>query len=243
MTALEEEHGQGRAKSYHHGDLRNALIAATLLLVEEKGVDGFTMSEAARRAGVSVAAPYRHFADRTALVTATSAHGFDALYDALTVDVDDAMHDPIAVVIETAARYVEFAEESPARFALMFSSGIDKAASPELSSAVNRPRVVLEDMVRDLTSRGVHAGEDATALWSIAHGVATLASNGLLVDYLENGSSAAHAARKLVRTWLTGLSVQGEVGSSVIVESTVPTSLSSGETTISSSGPRLQRRT
>ena len=191
-------------RSYHHGDLRNALIAATLLLVGEKGVNGFSMSEAARQAGVSVAAPYRHFADRTALLTATSAHGFDALHLALADVLDDATFDPIAVVTEAAARYVVFAEQSSARFALMFSSGIDKGASAELDAAIDRTRDLLEKMVRDLATPSAGADDDATALWSIAHGVATLAVNGLLVDHPDGQSSAASTARGIVRSWLAG---------------------------------------
>lgn len=198
----------GSKRPYHHGDLRNALIAATLLLIREKGVNGFTMSEAARRAGVSVAAPYRHFADRMALVMATSAHGFDELSDALGVAVDDAAVDPVEVVADAAARYVEFAEQSPARFALMFSSGLDKGASPELRAAIERTRSVLEGMVSGLTARGGDAGDDATALWSIAHGVATLAVNELLADYLDERSSAPRTASALVRAWLAGLGQQ-----------------------------------
>lgn len=196
-------------RSYHHGDLPRALIAATLRLVQEKGVNGFTMSEAARLAGVSVAAPYRHFADRTALVMATSTQGFDALHDALTAVIDDE-RDPSTVVVEAAARYVAFAEQSPARFALMFSSGMDKGASSELGAAINRTRAVLETMVRGLTAPGERAGDSATALWSIAHGVATLAADGLLVEHLEAGSSAADMARGLVRTWLAGLPRQSD---------------------------------
>ena len=191
-------------RSYHHGDLRNALIAATLELVDEAGVDGFSMSGAARRAGVSVAAPYRHFADRTALLIATSAHGFHELHAALTDVAEDASSDPIAAVIEAAARYVVFAQQSPARFALMFSSGIDKGASSELDAAIDRTRDVLEGMVRDLAAGTAGADDDATALWSIAHGVATLAVNGLLVDHPDGGSSAASTARGIVGAWLAG---------------------------------------
>lgn len=192
-------------RPYHHGDLRNALIAATLLLVGEKGVNGFTMSEAARRAGVSGAAPYRHFADRTALIMATTALGFDALHAVLSGVMQKDSDDSAALVTDAAARYVAFAEESPARFALMFSSGLDKSASSELGAAIDRTRDVLEGMVRNLSALGVRAEEDATALWSIAHGVATLAVNGLLVDHLEEGASAAHTVQGLVRTWLAGL--------------------------------------
>ena len=193
------------ARSYHHGDLPRALMAATLQLVAEKGVNGFTMSDAARLAGVSVAAPYRHFADRTALVLATAAQGFDALHGALIAVADDEIDDPSTVVVEAAARYVVFAEQSPARFALMFSSGMDKSASSRLGAAIDRTRAVLEAMAADLTDRGVRPGELATELWSMAHGVATLAANGLLMDHLGLGSSAAETARGLVRTWLAGL--------------------------------------
>ena len=192
-------------KPYHHGDLRNALIEATLSLTREKGVAGFTMSDAARRAGVSVAAPYRHFADRNALVIAASVHGFDALAAELATVVETAGDDPVAVAAELAAGYVGFAEASPERFALMFSSGVDKAASADLASAVLGPRRVLETAVTDLRPGSAPAGDDATALWSIAHGVATLTVNGLLDQLRTAESSPANTARDLVRTWVAGI--------------------------------------
>lgn len=192
-------------KSYHHGDLRNALIEATLVLVHEKGVDGFTMTDAARRAGVSGAAPYRHFADRNDLVAAASAHGFDALHEALNAVVRVTADDPTVVATGLAAEYVRFAEASPARFALMFSAGIAKAAYPELMSAISRPQSVLEDAVRALPAVTRSAADAASALWSIAHGVATLAVNGLLDLPGAREPRASDAAGDIVRTWLAGL--------------------------------------
>ncbi|WP_372983752.1 TetR/AcrR family transcriptional regulator [Microbacterium sp.] len=192
-------------RPYHHGDLRNALIDATLALVDEKGIDGFTMTDAARRAGVSGAAPYRHFADRNALVATASAEGFAALHQVLLAAVQASAGDPAAVAAELAAHYVKFAEASAARFALMFSSGIDKAAYPELMSAITQPQVLLEDAVRALPAVTGPAGKEASALWSIAHGVATLAVNGLLDVPEGRESRASDAAKDIVRTWLTGL--------------------------------------
>ncbi len=186
-------------RSYHHGDLRNALIEVTFALVEEKGSNGFSVSEAARRAGVSVAAPYRHFADREALIRAASASGFDALHLAL-VAASEIIDDSDELAEELAVRYVQFAQASPSRFRLMFSSGIDKSTSPELLAAVMRPRRVLEEAVQGLPALSISTDEGATALWSIAHGVATLTIEGLLSDT----TTPEQTVGLLVRSWLAG---------------------------------------
>lgn len=187
-------------RPYHHGDLRSALIAATFALIEEKGLTGFSLSEAARRAGVSVAAPYRHFADRDALIEAASASGFDEL-DLALVAASRTIGDPDALAEELAVRYVEFAQASPSRFRLMFSSGGDTAKSAELLAAVMRPRRTLEDAVQTLPSLPISAEAGATAVWSIAHGVATLTIEGLLPE----ATTSQGEVRTLVRFWLAGV--------------------------------------
>ncbi|MET0702035.1 MAG: TetR/AcrR family transcriptional regulator, partial [Mycobacterium sp.] len=92
-------------KSYHHGDLKRALTDAALSLVAEKGPKGFTLTEAARRAGVSAAAPYRHFADKADLLATVAEQGFVELHDAL-IAATDLTTDPAAQVIALGRTYV-----------------------------------------------------------------------------------------------------------------------------------------
>lgn len=192
-------------RSYHHGDLRRALIQATLALVEEKGVGGFTMAEAARRAGVSVAAPYRHFADKEALVTAAAVTGFDALNASLTAAARDAPHDPVAVLAALGTGYVRFALGAPAQFDLMFAARIDTSRTPELRTAVDRTEQVLLTAVQALPPAARTPAQIAQALWALVHGVAALAVDDLLSARLDDPTAPPRDAGDFVVTWLTGL--------------------------------------
>ncbi|MFJ9033429.1 TetR/AcrR family transcriptional regulator [Streptomyces sp. NPDC102274] len=194
--------GEGGQRSYHHGDLRRAIMDAVLELVRERGVNGFTLSEAARRANVSVAAPYRHFADRDAVITAAATEGFTALADTLETVVRAHAEDPAALPEEMSAVYVAFAAASPARFALMFTSGLDKTGATELLAAADRAHSALLDAVAHLP-----ADPEATAsrLWAIAHGVAILAANDLLTPHFATGENTDTVVRSAVRAWAAGL--------------------------------------
>ncbi|HTJ41572.1 MAG TPA: TetR/AcrR family transcriptional regulator [Kofleriaceae bacterium] len=107
--------------TYHHGDLRNALIAAALQLIAEKGVEGFTLRDAAKKAGVSVAAPYRHFTDRDDLLAAVAADCMQRLGDAMDRALEAAGDvDPLSAFRATGIAYVRFAVEHPAHFRVMY---------------------------------------------------------------------------------------------------------------------------
>lgn len=192
-------------RAYHHGDLRRALIQATLALVEEKGVGGFTMAEAARRAGVSVAAPYRHFTDKEALITAAAVTGFDALNASLTAAARDAPHDPVAVLAALGTGYVRFALAAPAQFDLMFAARIDTSRTPELRAAVDRTEQVLLTAVQALPPAARTPAQIAQALWALVHGVAALAVDDLLSATLDDSAAPPRDAGDFVVTWLTGL--------------------------------------
>src|SRR5690625_1632849 len=169
--------------TYHHGDLRNALLEATVDLVRERGARGFSVSEAARRAGVSISAPYRHFADRDAMLAASAQRAFTELetrFGALTLD--EAFP---ARSAQIAVAYVAFAREDPARFEVMFASGIDKAAHPELLEQTHRIQTRLEAALAPYV-RHAELVDRAAELWSIAHGVAALTVGGNLHHVVEH---------------------------------------------------------
>ena len=179
-------------RAYHHGDLRRTLIQATLALVEEKGVGGFTMAEAARRAGVSVAAPYRHFADREALVTAVS----DAALARLATAIDEQIAAIAAGDAENVARaqlravgtgYVGFARDNPGLFRAAFSvpTDLSNPGLPQRSGTSGRsPFVLLGDALDEFVASGImplHRRPQAEFLaWSAVHGLSMLVIDGPL---------------------------------------------------------------
>jgi len=118
---------------YHHGDLRRALMQAAVDLVAESGVEGFTLREAAKRAGVSAAAPYRHFSDRADLLAAVATEGFNRLLPALQAAIDRTEDDSMAAIAGLGLAFVEFGVSNPSHFKLMYGPHLpDRAAHPEL---------------------------------------------------------------------------------------------------------------
>jgi AcrR family transcriptional regulator len=167
--------------TYHHGDLKAALTGAALALVAEKGPKGFTLSEAARRAGVSVAAPYRHFADKAHLLAAVSEQGFIELDQALTA-AGAGVADPRDRVIAIGRAYVRWAVAHPDHYQVMFGAETNKEEHPGLLVAGARAFDHLLDAIARCQESGVMRGEDAREIagpmWSMVHGVASLAIGG-----------------------------------------------------------------
>jgi len=181
-----------RKRAYHHGDLRAALIsAATELLSEEGGERGISLTAAAARAGVSAAAPYRHFADKEALLAAVAEAGFRRLRDALAEAA--AARAGLERLAAVGAAYVKFAREAPASFRLMFGADVDKLRHPSLLEAAFAALGTLLAVVSEAQGAGVLAGDDpsrvAVPLWGLVHGLATLQASGTL----QMSGLAAHA--------------------------------------------------
>jgi AcrR family transcriptional regulator len=171
-----------RRDSYHHGDLKRALTSAALSLVAEKGPKGFTLTEAARRAGVSTAAPYRHFADKAELLATVAEQGFRELHADLVAAA--AFSEPRARVIELGRAYVRWAVAHPDHYQVMFGAERIKADHPGLAVAAEQAFGDLLDAITRCQEAGIVEGEDprpvAAPLWSLVHGVASLAIGGEL---------------------------------------------------------------
>ncbi|UCE30190.1 MAG: TetR/AcrR family transcriptional regulator [Burkholderiales bacterium] len=176
-AAAQPRHG------YHHGELRAALIAATEAILAERGVDGFTLREAARRAGVSPAAPSHHFGDAAGLLTAVAKLGFDGLAEALRAGATAAGREPLARLRGLGIGYVRFALANRARFLLMFRRAVLRPDDPMLAAA-NAAYRELEDAIRVLRGCAPDEGLDERghasliAYWSVVHGFAHLALDG-----------------------------------------------------------------
>lgn len=169
-----------RRTTYHHGDLRAALLAAAGDLLDEGGVSAVSLREAARRAGVTPAATYRHFADKDALLTALAVQGFEAFADAMRAATVGAK-DPFA---EMGVAYVRFAVARPGMFRLMFGPAVaDRSKSPELLAAIAQAMQLFEQGMQARTD--VKPGDPLAALrsWATMHGLATLAIDKMLPGY------------------------------------------------------------
>lgn len=169
--------------SYHHGDLPRALRKAGVALIGEKGVAAVTLRDVARRVGVTHGAPYRHYADKTALVAAIAADGFARLERMMHTAAAEAGDDPLARLLAIGRSYVVFAAMNPAYFVVMYGSeSPDRDEHTELAAADDRAFAVLVDSVRDAQAGGRLIDSDPTRLalllWSMVHGATHILVSG-----------------------------------------------------------------
>lgn len=171
-----------RRDAYHHGALRQSLVAATEAIILERGVDGFTLREAARRAGVSPAAPAHHFGDARGLLSEVATLGFKDFAEALRVADAKGGSDARARLYQQGLAYVDFALRNRARFQLMWRADKLDLSHPGLDVASSASYVTLENAIRALVGEeGELSAEGYGALmgvWSIVHGFAHLAIGG-----------------------------------------------------------------
>lgn len=169
-------------RRYHHGDLRAALIVAAEEILREKGVIGFSLRAAARRAGVSPGAPAHHFKDARGLLTAVAARGFLQLKETLIQAADAAA--PDARLQELGFAYIDFARRNPALFSMMWTRELLNIEDPAYLSAGRAAFNVLESVAAGRTvpvATGPHVPHPAIiASWSMIHGYARLTLDGAL---------------------------------------------------------------
>ena len=174
---------RAREGAYHHGNLREALIQAARDLIKEKGPGGFTFADAARSAGVSPAAPYRHFRDREALLADVAREGFVRFEAMLTTGWNGGKPDVVSAFHNIGRAYLAFARAEPAYYAAMFESGLPPDLSPELRAAGDRAFGVLRGAAETLVA-ALPSDKRPPALmmslhvWSLSHGIASLFGRG-----------------------------------------------------------------
>jgi len=173
----------GRGRGYHHGNLKEALMRAALELIAQKGPAGFTFAEAARSAGVSPAAPYRHFRDRDELLANVALRGFEQFEAALTRAWNDGKPDVFTAFDRLGRAYLEFARAEGAAYSAMFEAAVPLDANPELRAAGERAVNVLRTASEKLIAT-IPADKRPPALmvalhnWAVAHGIASLFGRG-----------------------------------------------------------------
>lgn len=207
------------SRRYHHGDLRRTVIDTALDMLREEKNWQFTLREVARRAGVSHAAPYKHFPDKAALLVELAMIGFDRLRESLAAAKSEAPATLLEGITAVARAYVAFGMDNPALYRLMFSAEEGKAVGMHL----NERAMAVFEVSLDMLRRGQATGQvrerpiegQAAACWGLVHGMTMLAIDGLLVPE-KVGSTPLDAA---LSTLVEGLERQapGSGGASVVV--------------------------
>lgn len=170
-------------RGYHHGSLKDALIEAARLLVAERGPAGFTLSEAAKRVGVTAAAPYRHFSDRDDLMGELARRGFETFTLKLQAAFDGGRPDARASLERMGQAYLAFAREEPGLYHSMFANAA-ALDGPDQGVAADRALAALSaaaaSVLREMGQPKADPRPLAFQIWSMSHGVATLMLSGHL---------------------------------------------------------------
>jgi AcrR family transcriptional regulator len=174
--------GRGE-RGYHHGNLKEALQRAALELIAEKGPFGFTFADAARWAGVSPAAPYRHYSDREELMADVAKRGFEEFEQALSKAWDEGEKDPVRSFEKLGRAYLDFARKHPAYYSAMFEAGVPVAKNAELREAGERAFNVLRGAAEKLVANAPAGKRPPAAMmalhvWALSHGIASLFARG-----------------------------------------------------------------
>jgi len=166
-----------KKRAYHHGDLRAAISDAALKLIAKHGPRGFSLSEAARFAGVSVGAPYRHFADKETLFCEIAAEGFVELSKRLEAATTAGSGGPRKQLAAIGIAYVQFAVEKPSHFQVMFDSAIHRRRDSRLQVPAGRCFQILANTVHEAAEKKDVRSEEAltAAVWALMHGHAMFA--------------------------------------------------------------------
>lgn len=170
-------------RGYHHGNLRQALVEAALELIREKSPQGFTLSEAAKVAGVTPAAVYRHFDGRDDLIAECAVQGYEIFADLMDFAFDNGKPSALAAFEATGRAYLAFARRYPGHYMAMFESGISQNLTPELAAGASRARAVLERAAEALSQHIPLAHRPPAAMfsahiWAMSHGVVELYARG-----------------------------------------------------------------
>jgi AcrR family transcriptional regulator len=172
-------------ENYHHGDLKNALISAGIEILAEEGLSGLSLRKTARKAGVSHAAPYAHFADKESLLAAIATDGHRRLSEQIELVLARHPADPLRQLVGAAWAYVQFGLEAPAHYKITFSGALqDEHSHAEFVALSQRNLQVLRTIVEACRAAGVFGESElpaelqALSLWALIHGLVLLLIQG-----------------------------------------------------------------
>ncbi|MEM9776912.1 MAG: TetR/AcrR family transcriptional regulator [Chloroflexota bacterium] len=188
--------------SYHHGNLRDGLIQAGISLLEEGNAREVTLRKVAKQAGVSHAAPYRHFEDKVALLSAIAEQGFRQLAAEMNKGIEENPQSSFNQIIAIGQRYVGFAQQHPAQLTLMFSDLLAQGKDESLSEAAGATYGILEQSIsraqQDGTLKQSNPQKMGKAFWAAVHGLAMLTKEGLMVHEEQHLDDAVENVMKLM---------------------------------------------
>ena len=193
-----EKSGAAPSRGYHHGDLRHALIETAETLLAERGVEGFSLRECARRAGVSPAAPAHHFGNMPGLLTAIATLGFEGLADAMEAEAAASDGTPEARLEALARGYIHFALGHPDRFRVVFGRFPLDRTDQALQAAGARAYALLASAVTALPRHSFDTTAAIVVAWSAVHGFVTLVLDGH-TPFIDPGEDKRTAVERLSR--------------------------------------------
>ena len=210
--------GRPKAKkkgSYHHGDLRRALLDAALLMVEREGPKGLSLRAVARLAGVSPAAPYRHFSGKEGLLAAVAREGFNVLGESMEEASRQNAGMALAEFRAIALAYIKFAAANPSHFRVMFGPEVsDRAEHEGLMEASERAFGIIVRVIQSTERAGLEGADAdprqlAVSAWATFHGLATLVVDDQLDHTADDDAKLAALANSVTDVIYRGLSYSG----------------------------------
>ena len=201
--------------AYHHGNLRRALLDSALAMVEKEGPRGVSLRAVARLAGVSPAAPYRHFAGKEGLLAAVAEEGFRALEDKMREASDETRGLALAEFRAIGFAYVHFAAHNPSHFRVMFGPEVsDKSEHPGLREASDRASHIIAEAIANCQRPGLEGGDTDpqrlfVSAWATFHGLATLIVDGQLAGMVDSDTDLETLGNSVTDVIYRGLSFSG----------------------------------
>ena len=191
------------ATTYHHGNLKNALIQAGVEILAKEGVGSLSLRKVAKQAGVSHAAPYSHFKDKHALIAAISTEGFKQLYSQIKTVFEANQDQPESLLLETTWAYFQFALNETDSFKLMFSSALEKEKEYPNFVAVSHENFAQLVKIVEICQQGgvLKDGPSeivAVSVWSTVHGFVSLFIEGQISHTVVDGQDLKHLLTQII---------------------------------------------
>ncbi len=191
---------------YHHGNLRAALMQGATQFIRLHGAEKLSLRALAREVGVSQAAPYRHFQDKVALLSALASDGFERLGERMRATFELHQQDPQSALREVGEEYVRFALSNPEIYRLMFGMKASEFDASEMQVGHTEGYCILEQVIERGLEMGMFQQHDADMIaktaWSMVHGYSSLLIDGVLEL---DETTALSQFQQMAAVWFNGV--------------------------------------